>query len=178
MSGMAAEREQSSQKLVYLRDHANKPRSRTLRTTRRGSSPPPAEMAAEGTWLARSLIIVAGALVFYWLGVLGGAMQPETEEAWRWTSSHAMPQLFLAAGAAFAARSISRGETRSGLLVGLVAGGLIVLALGGIGRALVGEGLGDLSLSVRTDVLLQTATLAIGVWAASFAMRSERHQAS
>ena len=171
---MAADRGQSSQKLVYLRDHANRPRSRNLRGPRRSSAPPPVELATEGTWLGRSLLLVAGVLGLYWLGILGGTMRPGGDEAWRWTSSHALPHLFVAGSAAFAARSIFRAESRATLVVGLVAGGLLVLALEGITRSLGGGDLGDLSLSVRANVLLQTTTLAIGVWAASYAIRSER----
>ncbi len=171
---MAAERGQSSQKLVYLRDHTPRPRSRGSRNTRRSSTPPPADLAAEGAWLGRSLFVIAGGLALYWVLVLGGAARPEGDEAWRWASAHALPHLFLAATAAYAARALLRADSRPSLLVGVTAGALIVLALEGITRAMIAGDIGDLSLSVRTNVLVQTATLAIGIWAASFAVRSER----
>jgi len=170
---MAAERGQSSQKLVYLRDHTPR-RSRSSRGGRRSPTPPPAELAAEAIWLGRCLLVIAATLVVYWLGVLGGATRPETDQAWRWTSAHALPHLFLAGSALLAARALFRTEARATLFVGVAAGALIVLALEGITRAMTGGELGDLSLSVRSEVLLQTATLAIGVWAASYALRFER----
>jgi len=171
---MAAQRGQSSPKLVYLRDHAHRARARTPHGARRGAPPPPTDLASEGIWLARSLLLVAGAFALYWLGVLAGTVEPGGDEGWRWTSSHALPHLVLAAGAVLAASSIVRTDPRATLIVGLLAGGLIVLALGGLGRVMVGSDMGDLSLSVRTDVLVQTGALAIGVWAASYAMRAER----
>lgn len=171
---MAAERGQSSQKLVYLRDHTPRPRSRAGRTARRTPTTPPADLAAEGTWLGRALLVVAGGLIVYWLGVLGGPPRPGSDEGWLWATSHALPHLFLAATAAYAARPLLRGEARTSLLVGLVAGALIVLALEGISRAMSGSNLDDLSLGVRTNVLVQTATLAVGIWAGSFAIRTER----
>lgn len=177
-SGMAAERGQSSQKLVYLRDHTPRPRARTARNTRRSATPPPADMVGEGVWLGRSLLVVAAGLVLYWVGVVGGPTRPSGDEAWLWASSHALSHLFLAGTAAYAARGLLRAETRAALLVGIVAGALIVLALEGISRAMSGGDVGDLSLSVRTNVLVQTATLAVGIWAASFAVRTERRAAA
>ncbi len=170
---MAAERGQSSQKLVYLRDHALRPRSRG-RSSRRSPTPPPVELATEGAWLGRSLLVVATGPLLYWLGVLAGATRPEGAEAWRWASSHALPHLFLTGSAAYAARALLRTDPRPELLVGVAAGALIVLALEGVTRAMTTGDIGDLSLSVRTNVLVQTATLAVGIWAASFAVRSER----
>lgn len=171
---MAADRGQSSHKLVYLRDHTPRPRARTARNARRSPAPPPADLAAEGTWLGRALLVVAAGLAVYWLGVLVGAARPETDHAWRHASSHALPHLFLATSAAFAARTLLRATSPASLLVGIVAGAMIVLALEGITRAMTAGDLGDLSLSVRTNVLVQTATLAIGIWAGSFALRAQR----
>jgi hypothetical protein len=104
-----------------------------------------------------------------------GVGRPESDEAWRWTVSHSLPHLFLVGASAMAARSLIRADPRASLIVGLVAGALIVLALEGIARAAVGGGsLDELSLSARTDVLTRAVTLAMGVWAASFALRAER----
>ena len=176
-SVMAAERGQSSQKLVYLRDHTPRPRSRIARNSQR-STPPPADLASAATWLARSLLVGAGGLLLYWMGLASGTSHPGGSESWRWASSHALPHLFLAGSAAFTARTLLRSEERAHLFVALVAGALIVLALEGLTRAVIGGDLGDLSLSVRTDVLVHTGTLAIGVWAASFAVRSDSRPAA
>lgn len=175
---MAAEGGQSSQKLVYLRDHTPRPRTRSARNTQKSPTPPPADLAAEGAWLGRSLLVVAAGLALYWLGVLGGPTRPASDEGWVWVASHALPHLFLAASAAYAARALLQAESRTSLLVGVVASALIVLALEGLSRAMSGSDLGDLSLGVRANVLVQTATLAIGVWAGSFAIRTERRSGS
>lgn len=171
---MPTDRGQSSEKLVYLRDHTLRPRSRASRVDRRPPALPPADLAAEATWLGRSLFALAGFVLLYWTILASGIGRPEGDEAWRWTISHSLPHLFLAAASAIAARFLLRGDPRAPLIVGLVAGALIVLALEGIARAAVGGSLDDLSLSARTDVLTRAVTLAMGVWAASFALRAER----
>ena len=170
---MAAEREQSSAKLIYLRDHAPR-RSRADRRdrkARRDDRPPAGELAAEGIWLGRALLVIAAGILIYWAGIYGGATRPESSEAWRWAVSHSLPHLFLAISAAYCARCLLRQELDGPLPIGLVAGALVVLALEGITRAMTGEQLEDLSIGVRANVLVQTASLAIGVWAASFALR-------
>ena len=120
------------------------------------------------------MLFVATGLFLYWMGVLGDLTRPTTTEGWLWATSHALPHLFLAVTAAYAARSLRQIESRAPLLVGIVAGALIVLALEGISRAMSGSDLSDLSLGVRTNVLVQTAALAVGIWAGSFAIRTER----
>lgn len=171
---MAAEREQSSAKLIYLRDHA--PRrsrgDRRDRKARRNEPPPAAELASESVWLGRALVLVTVGIVFYWVGIFGGATRPGSDEAWRWAISHALPHLFVAVSAAYTAHRLLSGNPTGGTLpIGLVAGALVVLALEGITRTMTGEPLEDLSLGVRTGVLVQTALLAVGVWTASFAIR-------
>ena len=127
----------------------------------------------ESVWLGRALLAVAAGLAIYWAGVFEGTTRPESEDAWRWAVSHALPHLFVALGAAYTGKRLLRSDLHAPLPVGLVAGALIVLALEGIGRAMTGEQIEDLSLGVRTNVLVQALTLAIAVWAGSFALRSE-----
>ncbi len=171
---MAANHEQSSRKLVYLRDHTPRKRLRGGRVTRQSPTPPPADLVAEGTWLGRALLVVTAGLSVYWLAVLVGVTRPETDEAWRHAFSHGLPHLFLAASAALSAHALLRTTSHPSLPFGMTAGAMIVLALEGITRAMTAGDLGDLSLNVRTNVLIQTAALAIGIWAASFALRSQR----
>jgi hypothetical protein len=132
------------------------------------------DLVTEARWLGRSLIILAAAVFLYWAALLARLVAPEADEAWLWTMSHSLAHLFLVVLALLAARSLLRGEPRAPILVGLVAGVLIVLALEGIARSAVGGVLDNLTLGDRTDVLLRAATLAIGVWAASYALRAEK----
>ncbi len=175
---MAAERDPSPRKLVYLRDHTPRPRLRARRPDRRraGAAPPP-ELAAEAAWLGRFLIAAGAFTLLYWLALAVGAVLPEGEEAWRWTLSHGLAHLFLAASAAMAGRLLLQGGARAPLFVAVAAGALLVTALEGLTRMVVAGGMADISLGARSDILTKSAVLALGIWSASYALRADRRVA-
>jgi hypothetical protein len=175
---MATEREQTPRKLVYLRDHTPRPRARVARSERKSAPSAHPELAGEAAWLGRSLLAVSGGIVVYWLLVLTGAIRPEGQAAWNWTVSHSLAHVFLAFAAGLAARLVLRGQVRAPLFVALSAGALIVVALEGLAHHVVNGDLSQISLAARTDILTRAAMLAIGVWAASFALRAARRPAS
>lgn len=172
---MAVDREQSPQKLIYLRDHTAKSRSRPVRHERRGSYPPRPELASEALWLGRALLAFAAATLLYWLAVLTGVVVFQGGEAWHWTLSHGLAHLFLAASAGMAGRLLLQSAPRAPLFVAVAAGGLVVVALEGWARMLFVGGLSESSLSGRGDILTQATVLAAGIWAGSYALRAN-HQ--
>jgi len=171
---MSTDHEQTPRKLVYLRDHAPRPRARTLRTERK---PPPSahpELASEAAWLGRMLLTAAGSISIYWVLILSGAIRPEGEAALNWTISRLLAHVYVAATAAFAARQLLRGAARASLLVAFAASGLIVVAVEGLAHLVVNADLSQISLAARTDILMRTAMLGIGIWASSYALRADR----
>ncbi|MEW6272148.1 MAG: hypothetical protein AB1689_22935 [Thermodesulfobacteriota bacterium] len=175
---MATEREQTPRKLVYLRDHTPKPRGRPGRTERKTVPSAHPELAGEAAWLGRSLLAVAGGILVYWLLILTGAIRPEGQAAWNSVVSHSLAHVFLAFATGLAARLVLRGQARAPLFVALAAGALIVVAIEGLAQHVVGGDLSKISLAVRTDILTRAAMLAIGIWAASYALRTERRPAA
>lgn len=171
---MAAEREQSSQKLVYLKDRTHRPRARKRRPDRGTSNPSGIELASEGLWLSRTLLVAAAGLALHWLGIASGVGEVGDDAVGHWATANVLPRLLLSTGAVLAARAIGRRSVQGPLLTSLVAGGMVFLALQGLSGEIVGGDFGDPSLQLRTGVLLQTAALAIGVWAASWSLRSVR----
>jgi hypothetical protein len=171
---MSVDREQSPQKLVYLRDHTPKPRSRSPRQERRTSSTPRPELASEAAWLGRSLVLVAAVTLLYWLAVVTGAVVAESDESWRWTLAHSLAHFFLAASAGMAGRLLLQNGPRAPLFVAVAAGGLVVIALEGLTRMVIVGGLSEISLSARSDILTKAAVLAAGIWAGSYALRADR----
>lgn len=175
---MAAERDPTPRKLVYLRDHTPRPRLGARRTARgRTVATPPPELAAEAAWLGRFLLAVAAFALLYWVAFAMGAAAPEGDEAWRWTLSHSLAHLFLAASSAMAGRLLLQGGPRAPLFVAVAAGALLVTALEGLTRMVVAGGIADVSLGARSDILTKSAVLALGIWSASYALRADRRVA-
>lgn len=170
---MAVDREQSPQKLIYLRDHTARSRTRSLRHERRPPPSSPPELAGEAIWLGRVLLGVSAVTLAYWLAVMSGAAVQEGEE-WRWTLSHSLAHLFLAASAALAGRLLLRNAPRAPLFVAVAAGGLVVTALEGLTRAVIASSFSDISLGGRSDILTKAIVLAAGIWSCSYALRADR----
>lgn len=168
---MPSQREQRSQKLVYLRDRAPRAKARAAHKGRARPIDVSSSPDSETLWLARFCFGVAGILLLYWLGVLGFHGGPQNADTWSWILSEGFPHLVVAVGAAFVAQSLLRSGPRAPQWVALLAGGLIILSLQGITRAMVAGDLDHLSLTIRIEVFVRTATLAIGIWAASYALR-------
>lgn len=168
---MSVDREQSPQKLVYLRDHTPRPRNRASQRERRSTSVTRPELASEAAWLGRALLLVAAVTLLYWLAVVSGAVAPESDESWRWTLAHSLAHLFLAASAAMAGRLLLQSGPRAPLFVAVAAGALVVIALEGLTRVVIVGGLSEVSLSTRSDI---PALLAVGIWAGSYALRADR----
>lgn len=174
---MATDHEQTPRKLVYLRDHSQRLRTRTVRPERKPPPSPHPELASEAAWLGRSLMLVSAGIAVYWLLILSGAIHPEGGAAWTWTVSHSLAQIFVALAAALAARLLLRAAPRAPLFVAIAAGGLIVTSIEGLAHLVINGDLSQISLSVRTDILTRSGMLAVGVWAGSFALRADRRTA-
>lgn len=168
---MASGREQPSQKLVYLRDRTPRPKTRPKQTGQVIPLDTNSRPNNEAVWLARSCFGVAGILVLYWLGVLGLGGGPESAPTWNWTLSEGLPHLVVAVAAGFIAQALLRSDARVRQWTGLLAGALLILSVQGIIRAMVGSDLDQLPLNVRVEVLVRTATFAVGIWAASYTLR-------
>jgi hypothetical protein len=171
---MATDHEQTPRKLVYLRDHAPRPRARATRPERK---PPPVvhpELASEASWLGRLLMAVSGLLAIHWLLVSSGAVQAEGEVAASWSASPLFANAYVAVTAALAARQLLHGALRAPVLVALAASGMIVIAVEGLAHLVVNTDLSRISLGARVDILVRTAILAIGVWGVSYALRADR----
>jgi hypothetical protein len=149
-----------------------------LRSERKPQPAGHPELANEAAWLGRLLLAAAGAIAIYWVLVLSGAVRPEGEAAFNWTVSRFLAHFYVAGTSAFAARQVLRGAVRAPLLVAFAASGLIALSLEGLAHLIVNSDLSRISLAARTDLLMRTATLVIGIWAGSYALRADRRVAS
>jgi len=172
---MAAERDQSPRKLVYLRDRAARPKPRAPRSDRRAPNPPTGDLIGEAIWLGRALFVVAAGTISYWLLVVIGAIRVASEGgAWRSLASASLAHLFLTASSGLAAVTLLRDAVRSAVPVSAAASALVLMTLESLGRLLVSGDLAEVSLSVRTQILANAGGLAIGVWALSYAIRLQR----
>lgn len=172
-AAMSTDHERTPHKLVYLRDHAPRPRTRNVRVERK---PPVAhpELASEAAWLGRLLLAAAGMIVIHWLLVLSGAVEVEGDASSNWTVSRLFAHAYVAGIATFAARQLLRGNARAALLVAFASSGLILVAIEGLAHLVVSTDLSRVSLAARTDILTRSAMLGLGVWAASYALRVDR----
>ena len=168
---MASRREQSSEKLVYLRDRAPRAKARASPPGRVVPMTVQKTRDTEAQWLARACFAVAGVLLLYWLGVLGVTPESQGPATWISSLSEGLPHLVVAIAAGFTAQSLLQSDQRTRQKLGIFAGGLLILSFQGITRAILGSDLEHLSLSLRLEVLLRTATFAVGIWAASYALR-------
>jgi hypothetical protein len=174
---MSTEHERTPHKLVYLRDHAPRPKARSARVERK---PPVAhpELASEAAWLGRLLLAASGMILIHWLIVLSGAVDVEGDATTNWTASRLLAHAYVAAVSAFSARQLLRGNSRAALLVAFAASGLILVAMEGLAHLLVSTDLSRISLAARTDILTRSGMLGLGVWAGSYALRSDRRAAA
>lgn len=174
---MSTEHERTPHKLVYLRDHAPRPKARNARVERK---PPVAhpELASEAAWLGRLLLAASGMIVIHWLLVLSGAVEVEGDATTNWTASRLLAYAYVAAASAFAARQLLRGNARAALLVAFAASGLILVAIEGLAHLVFSTDLSRISLAARTDILTRSGMLGLGVWAASYALRADRRSAA
>jgi hypothetical protein len=169
---MSTDHEQSPRKLVYLRDHAPRPRVRATRQERKPVVAHP-ELASEAAWLGRLLMATAAVMVVHALLVLTGATA-EGDAAADWSASRLFANGYVVTTAGFAARHLLRGTPRTSLAVAFAASALIVVAIEGLAHLLITTDLSRISLAARTDILTRTGMLGLGVWAASFALRVDR----
>ena len=174
---MSTDHERIPQKLVYLRDHAPRPKQRSGRVERKPPSAHP-ELASEAAWLGRSLLAASGMITIHWLLVLSGAIVVEGDSSISWTASRLVGHLYVAIAAAIAARQLLRGNERAPLLVAFAASALILVAIEGLAHLVVDTDLSRMSLASRTDILTRSGMLGLGVWAASYASRANRRPAA
>ena len=175
---MSTDHEQTPRKLVYLRDHAPRPRARAQRPERKPPTPAHPELASEAAWLGRLLLAISGMIAIYWLLVLSGALDPEVDADGNWSVSRLFAHVYVVGASVLAARQLLSGAARAALLVAFAASGLIVVAIEGLAHLMINADLSRISLAARTDILARTAMLGVGVWAASYSLRAERRSAA
>ena len=170
---MSTEHERTPHKLVYLRDHAPRPKTRSTRVDRKPPAAHP-ELAGEAAWLGRMLLAASGMIVIHWLLVLSGAVEVEGDAATNWTASRLLAHAYVVAIAAFSARQLLRGNARAPLLLAFAASGLVLVSIEGLAHLVVSTDLSRISLAARTDILTRSAMLGLGIWTASYALRADR----
>jgi len=166
--------EQTPPKLVYLRGRAPRAVARARKPARRPSIGPVDELASEAVWLGRSLFVVAGAIGVYCALILTGSIQGDGEESRHWLLSLLVGDVFVGLCSAAGGVLLMREVKRASLYVALAAGALIVVALQGLTHLVVSGELVELTLTARLEVLLRSATMALGVWAISFLIRAAK----
>ena len=172
---MAADQDPARTKLVYLRDRSPRPKARGVRPDRKPTVSPTNELAGEAVWLGRTLMVVAAGTVAYWLLTLSGGVQAHRgATAWRALASSSLAHAFLIGSNGLAATRLLRDGARCSAQVALAAGALVVIALEGLARLVVDGDLSEVSLSVRTEILVNAGVLAIGIWAFSYALRTQK----
>lgn len=169
----------NSGKLYYLRDRARRPSTRQLRRRIDGLGASEADRqrppSNEALWLSRVLLAEAGYLVLYWLGVAAGVVAvPETVESRLWLYSLVPGDLGVAAVAGIAAVELSRGTPRREFFLLLASGGLVFLSLSRVSHGVLASFAMELSPGQRFHVTFMGVCLYVGLWAASFALRSRR----
>lgn len=170
---MSTDHERTPHKLVYLRDHAPRPKARSVRVERKPTAPHP-DLAGEAAWLGRLLFAASGLIVIHWLLVLSGAFDVEGDASTGWTASRLLAHAYVAGSCAFAARHLLRGNPRAALVIAFAASGLMVVAVEGLAHLVINTDLSRMSLAARTDILTRSGMLGLGVWAASYALRADR----
>lgn len=146
------------------------------RLERRPATQPARDLAAEATWLGRTLFVVAAGTVAYWLLALSGAFRPAHGGGLRALATASLAQAFLASSAGVAAMRLLRDAAGCGVHVALASGALVAVALSGLARLLVDGDLSEVSLAVRAEILAEAGGLAIGLWAFSYALRAQRRE--
>mgnify|MGYP001230600796 CR=1 FL=1 len=173
-AAMSTDHERIPHKLVYLRDHAPRPKPRSGRVERKPPGAHHPELAGESAWLGRLLLVTSGMLVIHWLLVLSGAIEVEGDPSTSWTASRLLAHAYVTVIAAVASRHLLRGSERAPLLVAFASSALILVAIEGLAHLVVNTDLSRMSLASRTDILTRSGMLGLGVWSASFAMRANR----
>lgn len=143
----------------------------------RADRKPPAahpEVASEAAWLGRLLLAASGMIVVHWLLVLSGAVEVEGDATANWTASRLLAHAYVAGIAAFSARQLLRSNARAPLLVAFAASGLMLVSIEGLAHLVVSTDLSRMSLAARTDILTRSAMLGLGIWATSYALRTDR----
>lgn len=169
---MASDPEQTPRKLIYLRDHAGRGRTRRKRRRREPPAGVPQDLDTEGIWLARGLLALFAGLLLNWVGLVATAPGGVPGEV---STAGAIPDLshLVCAGLAlYAARSVRGSQTQAPIVVAILAGTVLLVALQGLGTALVGGPLDHLTPGTRADVLLYTTLLGFGLWCSSWALRA------
>ncbi|MBY0277734.1 hypothetical protein K2Z84_20565 [Candidatus Binatia bacterium] len=170
---MSTDHERTPHKLVYLRDHAPRPRARSVRVERKAPVAS-SDLAGEAAWLGRFLLAASGLIVIHWLLVLSGAFEVEGDVSTSWTASRLLPHAYVAGTCAFAARQLLRGNARAALMIAFAASGLMVVAVEGLAHLVINSDLSRMSLAARTDILTRSGMLGLGIWSASYALRADR----
>lgn len=174
---MSTDHERTPHKLVYLRDHAPRSRTRNVRVERRAPLAPP-DLAGEAAWLGRLLFAASGLIVIHWLLVLSGAFDVEGDGSTSWTASRLLAHAYVAGTSAVAARQLLRGNARAPLTIAFAASALVIVAMEGLAHLVLNTDLSRMSLAARTDILTRSGMLGLGIWAASYTLRAERRSSA
>lgn len=169
---MASDPDQTPRKLIYLRDHAGRGRTRRKRRRRDPEVGAPNDLDSEGVWLGRGLLALVAGLVLHWVGLTAAAPGGVPGEVSAAPMFPDLSHLVCAALALYGARSIRGGYESAPIVVAIAAGAILLVALQGLGSSLIGEPLDHLTPGTRADVLLYAVLLGFGLWSWSWALRS------
>jgi hypothetical protein len=169
----------SSGKLYYLRDRARRSAPRQSRRRPEGTGTSEADrhppISKEALWLSRVLFAGAAYLVLYWLGVAAGVVAvPEVTESRLWLYSFVPGDLLVAGVSGVAAWDLLRGPGRRDFFLVLAAGGLMFLSLSRLTQGITASFVAELTPGQRLHVTLMGVCLYVGLWAASYALRTRR----
>lgn len=167
---MAAEREQSPPKLVYLRERTQRPPVR--RRSTRVVDEPPATGNAEAVWLSRAILAVAAFTAGYWLLLGAGLVEEHSVEGRQWLAATSVAHLFVVTTALLASIFLARDTARGVLFLAIAAAAMVIVAVEGIAHLIATGSLAAMSLQTRIEILGKTAELLIGAWGLSYCLRA------
>ncbi len=170
---MASTAHNDSSKLIRLSDHRRRVSRVLRRPTTRGTDPARGNHG-EASWLARALMITAvgGVTAGLLAGFAGFGLVGARSEG---VALAPLLSHLLLAGASFTAawrlRHMAPGITP---WIGVAGGSIVMLGLSDIGQLTTGTGAGTIDGTTRLGIFALGVATAIGVWAASFALRLTR----
>lgn len=168
-----------SGKLYYLRDRARRPAGRHPRRRTEGAAAVDTNgrspVSRETLWLSRILVAEAAYLVLWWAGVgVGVVALPEHPESRLWTYSFLPADFLVAAISGLAAWELVRRSEKRDVVLVLAAGGLVFLSLSRLTHGIASSFVSAMTPGQRLQVTLMGVCLYVGLWAASYALRTKR----
>ncbi len=174
---MEPKQDPSAGKLVYMRDHAARPKPRRPRPDRKIAPQSIGELAGEAGWLARALFAIAlGIVAMALMHASAAATAPRGSDDAQILSMTLAGSLFVIACCTMAAWRLLRAPATSAIHLAAAAGTLALHAVEGVARVSTEALPVEPTLAHRFDVLAIGAGLATAAWGISFAQRLLRRE--